>query len=275
MNARMQKFLRAVRSIALVLAAMIAACGDPQRHEPAVGTNSNWLRACAMDAECDDVAMCQCGACTAECNTDADCAALGGAHCARGGDPAVAATCSGDGLGASAGICLPKCAPGGCKDGQACVSESCVLARVPDVAFCAPAASVSAAERTHEDELIALLQQQRQDGGGACGGAALPALHFDPRLLCDARVLAHDIARTRMPSITDSQGLTTEQRMSSAGYDARLWGESFAMQANSAARALELMRMDATLCGRLSSAQYRDVGVGVSGDVYVATFGSE
>src|SRR6185295_17444044 len=102
---------------------------------------SNWLRACAMDAECDDVAMCQCGACTAECSTDADCAALGGAHCASAPDPAVIATCSGDGIGAAAGICLPKCAPGGCKDGQACVHESCVLAQLPDVAFCAPAAS--------------------------------------------------------------------------------------------------------------------------------------
>jgi uncharacterized protein YkwD len=269
MNARMQWWLRALVMV------MFAACGDPQHHEPAVGTNSNWLRACVEDSECDDAAMCQCGACTSQCSSDMDCNALGAAHCAKAGDPAVDAVCTADALGSAAGICLPSCEPGGCKEGQACVAGSCVLARVPDVAFCAPAAAPSAAERTHEDELLALVQQMRTQGGGTCGGAALPALRFDPRLLCDARVLAMDMARTRKLSLTDSEGHTTAQRMSSAGYAARQWGEAFALEANSATRALALMLSDSVNCTQLTSARIRDVGVGVSGDAYVATFGSE
>jgi len=271
MNAQMQWWLRALSIVTLA----VVACGDPQHHEPAVGTNSNWLRACVTSAECDDAAMCQCGACTAQCSDDMDCAALGFAHCAHAGDPAVDAVCTADALGSAAGICLPSCEPGACKEGQACVAGSCVLARVPDVAFCAPAASADATQRTHEDELLALLQQIRTQGGGTCGGQALPALRFDSRLLCDARVLAMDMAKTRSLSLTDSQGHTTQQRMSSAGYDPTQWGESFALQAPSAARALQLMLMDQANCVQLTSARIHDFGIGVSGDVYVATFGSE
>jgi uncharacterized protein YkwD len=257
--------------VASVLGVALCACGDPQRSTPQVGTNSNWLRACTHDADCDDVASCTCGACTAECNTDMDCAALPGAHCARAGDPAAAATCP----GTSASVCLPSCTPGSCGDGQACVAQSCVLDRVPDVAFCAPVLHATAADRTHEDELLAELQQMRASGVAACGGTPAPTLHFDPRLVCDARVLAGDMAKTRSPSVTDSQGRTTEQRFTAAGYAATQWGESFALQAASSARAVELMMSDPTVCQKLASAQYKDVGVGVSGDVYVAAFGSE
>lgn len=271
MNARMPWWLRALSIVTFA----VVACGDPQHHEPAVGTNSNWLRACVTSAECDDAAMCQCGACTSQCSDDMDCAALGSAHCAHAGDPAALAVCTADALGSAAGICLPSCEPGGCKEAQACVAGSCVLARVPDVAFCAPVANAASAERTHEDELLALLQQMRTQGGGACGGMPLPALRFDPRLLCDARVLAGDMAKTRNLSLTDSQGHTTQQRMSSAGYNARQWGEGFAQQAGTAARALELMLADQANCAQLTSPRIQDVGVGVSGDVYVTTFGSE
>lgn len=271
MNAQMQWWLRALVIVTLAF----VACGDPQRSEPAVGTNSNWLRACVKSSECDDAAMCQCGACTSQCNDDMDCSALGSAHCAHAGDPAVDAVCTADALGSAAGICLPSCEPGGCKEGQACVAGSCVLAAVPDVAFCAPVANPATTERTQEDELLALLQQMRTQGGGSCGGMPLPALRFDPRLLCDARVLASDMAKTRSLSLTDSQGHTTQQRMSSAGYNATQWGEAFALQASTAARALQLMLMDQANCTQLTSARIKDFGVGVSGDVYVATFGSE
>jgi hypothetical protein len=35
------------------------------------------------------------------------------------------------------------------------------------------------------------------------------------------------------------------------------------------------MLADATLCMRLTSSDYKDIGVGTSGNVYVAAFGSE
>ena len=75
----------------------------------------------SRDEECDDAAMCQCGACTSQCSGDMDCAALGSAHCAQRRRSGGAAVCTADALGSAAGICLPSCEPGGCKEAQACV----------------------------------------------------------------------------------------------------------------------------------------------------------
>ncbi len=267
MTGRMTKFLRA----GFVLALTLSACGDPPRTTPLVGTNSNWLRECANDGECDDSAMCQCRVCTADCSTDEDCVALPGAHCAPAGNMAAIAICG----GGTDGLCLPSCAPGSCGQDQACVAQSCVPEHLPDVAFCAQAGHAAQADRTHEDELFAMLLNTRESGISGCGSATAPALRFDARLVCAARVLAADMAKTHAQSLTDSQGRTTQQRFNAAGYAATVWGESFAIDAPSTARAVELMLADASICKTLGSARNQDMGVGVSGNVYVAAYGSE
>jgi hypothetical protein len=260
----------------------VGACKDEPPAGPSVGTNSNWLRACASRDECGDLPACECGACTARCTGDDECAAIDDARCALGADPAAWAECESRSPALSAGLCLPRCDPGSCGDGQACVSGACVLAPLPEVAFCADAAAADAGLRTREEELLALLQALRTTGDSRCpagdapGASAVPALRYDARLVCAARVLARDLDATRDPGLMDSQGRTTPQRLMAAGYTPRSWGESFALDARSAAHALELMLSgDSGACARLRDADNGDVGVGGFGDTLVVTIGGE
>lgn len=258
----------------------LCACKDAQPDGPSVGTNSNWLRACSSADECGELPACECGACTARCANDGECSAIEDARCALGADPAAWAECQSRSPELAGGLCLPRCDPGSCGDGQACVSGACVLAPLPATPFCADVAGWDAGARTREEELLALLQTLRTSGGARCAGSAAanpaPALRFDPRLVCAARVWARDIDATRTPGPQDSQGRTTEERMMAAGYTARLWGDSFAVDANSAAHALELMMAgDSGSCARLTDADYTDVGVGGIGDTLVITIGAE
>src|SRR3954469_20843214 len=98
-------------------------CGDPDRQSPSVGTNSNWLRACSSDADCGET-HCRCGACSLACASNADCSTLANARCASGTDAAASSTCTTDTATANAGICLPRCTPGGCTEEQSCVAEA-------------------------------------------------------------------------------------------------------------------------------------------------------
>jgi hypothetical protein len=250
--------------------------GDPT--PPSVGTNSNWLRACSPQDACREPPLCECGACTVACSSDADCSALADARCALTEDPAAWAECGSDSPGFASGICLPRCAPGGCDPGQACVAEACVLAPLPEAALCDAVASRPIEDRTHEEELLALLSEMRS-AGIACGGGTpappVPVPRYDPRLVCAARVLAADIEQTRARSLTDSAGRSTEQRMQAAGYNAVFWSESFALDATSSARALEIMLGDAGSCQRFADARYREIGVGSSGDVHVISLGAQ
>lgn len=264
---------------ALLLVLGLSSCGDPPPAGPSVGTNSNWLRACASDDQCGELPACECGACTSVCGRDQDCSDLADARCALGADPAAWAECGSREPAIGTGICLPRCTPGSCDDGQACVSGACVLAPLPDVPFCAAARAWDAERRADEDELIALIQDMRTRGGAVCGSAAAspssPALRFDPRLLCAARVWALEIERTGAAGPTDSEGRTGQDRLLAAGHSARLWGDSYAVDATSTDRALELMLADADSCRRLNDAAYTDFGVASTGSTYVVSIGAE
>jgi len=264
--------------LGLVLGLLLLACGDPEAPGPKVGSNSNWLRACTASEQCDEAPRCECGACTERCSSDADCAGLGDARCARGDDPAARSACAGVDLG-GAGLCLPRCTPGSCNDGQACVDGACVLAALPEIAFCADVADQDMAARAREDRLLELVQSMRAAGATRCDGAPpaapAPAFRIDPQLICEARVYARELDANGFDGLMDSQGRTPEDRLALVGYRARLWGESFALQTTSAEAALEFMLSQADSCQRLTDSQYVDIGVGSAGDTWLVTIGVE
>lgn len=161
---------------------------------------------------------------------------------------------------------------------QACVAYTCVLNQVPNSSFCTPVASRGQTDRTHEDELLDLLQQTRVAGGATCGtsgATAVAPLRLDARLTCAARAFASDLANTHSTSLTDSQGRDTQARMALAGYQSTAWADSFALDSASAADALTVMLAGASSCPQLVSADYLDVGIGVAGNTYVVTLGSQ
>ncbi len=259
----------------------VAAC-DPDAPEPttpSVGTNSNWLRACAPEDPCGDPPECRCGACTLPCESDADCGGLANARCADGDGLAVLAECGASTDVPGAGFCLPRCAPGSCDQGQACIDEACVLAPLPDVPFCDPVADPEPDARALEEELLARLQDLRAAGGNTCGttAPAAPAagLRFDARLVCAARVLAADLAVTRALSVTDSDGRDTRDRLTAAGHTPSLWADGFALDPADATQALELMRTDDGTCQRLTDGRYDAVGVGAADGVLVITIAAD
>jgi hypothetical protein len=267
-----------LRVCGLLLALAVGACGDPKR-TPTVGSNSNWLQACSADHECGAPTACRCGACTSDCSSDGDCARLADARCALVTDPATWAACQSTQPALTQGICLPRCEPGSCDEGRACVAGACVLAAMPSTDFCAPVSNPGEANRSSEEELLELLQQMRAAGGVTCGAdppsAQLAPLRLDTRLLCAARVFAADLEVTRVESLVDSRGRGSQERLALAGYDFTAWGESFVFDAPSATEALSRMLADADSCSGLTDAVLQDVGVGASGHAYVVTLGAE
>ena len=255
-----------------------------QKPTPMVGSNSNWLTACEAPADCSQELLpeCACGVCTVPCTRDDDCGELLMGRCAVESSAAARSTCEAisraDGAAnVTIGICLPSCTPGQCEAWQACVDGACVLASVPGNAFCEDV-DEGTAETIQEDDLFAQAQQRRGSGELVCGDQAMsvaqPQLRFSAGLRCAARALAIDIDRTRALSVIDSEGRATQDRMQLAGYAATLWGEAFAIQAISAEDALRIMLQDEFTCQRLASADFTDLGVGVSGNVYILTLGA-
>jgi uncharacterized protein YkwD len=196
------------------------------------------------------------------------------ARCAQPTDPAALAECGG--AGGAEGICLPRCTPGSCGPLQACVGGACVLAELPDVPICDPVADPDAAARTLEDELLEAFQGLRT-AGGACDppAPAAAALRFDPRLLCAARVWARDLATGAEPAERDSQGRTTQDRLVAAGFTPTLWADGFAMDAQDASEAVQLMIADAATCDRFTDPDFDAVGVGVVDGVLVITVAAD
>jgi hypothetical protein len=109
--------------LALVFA--VVAC-SPEAG-PEVGSQTNWLIVCDSSAECGDL-ECTCGACTASCESDADCEGLDGASCVAAGNEGSTALCGG--RAAQGGVCLPRCEQS-CEDGTSCVAGVCVPTRIP------------------------------------------------------------------------------------------------------------------------------------------------
>lgn len=250
--------------------ALAAACGD-DKTSPKTGSNSNWLVTCVDESDCASGGACLCGACSRECNDDLDCSSLEGAVCSSVDDAARGTQCGS--AEPSVGLCLPRCEPGSCADGQSCVDGACVLAQLPDAAFCDPARTASQADRGAEEQLLALLQQDRVAGSTACASgetsAAAPPLRLDGRLSCVARVRALDQEATGVTGPNDSEGRDAAERASLAGYEALVWWESYAFNAASGSQAYDRMLTDADSCPELGNPQYTDVGVGKAGDTFV------
>src|SRR6187549_578300 len=119
---------------ACLLALLAFACEEPGSG-PSAGSNSNWLLACSSDRDCQSGVACHCGGCTRECGSDADCSGLDNARCAADSEGAYQSQCRAE-PATSRGICLPRCEPGACGAGRACVSGACVLATLPSSELC-------------------------------------------------------------------------------------------------------------------------------------------
>jgi hypothetical protein len=254
----------------------LLAC-DPASPGPSAGTNSNWLRACEVADGCGAWTSCMCGACTAVCDDDEDCAELPNAHCAPGVDTAARSVCGLE-MANGAGICLPRCEPGDCEEGQLCVAGACVLAPLPDVSFCADVSMADGVDVIGAERLLAQVLRRRQAGELACNGQSLPAappLRLDARLVCAARVFAEDRARSGGRGLVDSQGRTTIERMRMASYDPLYWSEAFAVEAPSIDLALQWMLADEAICADVADLRLVDIGIAGHGDTYVITLGAE
>lgn len=170
------------------------------------------------------------------------------------------------------------CQPGTCGSGQSCVAGSCTLAPLPSVGLCTALGSPDQTQRTREDELLAAFLDVRATGGITCGSASPSAasapLQLDMRLVCEARVLAADMAVTHSRSLIDSEGRSTQERLKLVGYAYNTWAENFEPQGSSASVAMNRMLADTAQCARLTDPQFSDVGVGNSGNVYVITLGT-
>jgi len=93
---------------------------------------------------------------------------------------AVQSQCAAETSAVSVGLCLPRCTPGACPSGQACIAGSCVIHELPAVGLCAPVAERPEADRVAEESLLELVQQMRTQGGVAPEPPA-PEVDEDPR----------------------------------------------------------------------------------------------
>jgi hypothetical protein len=115
---------------AVLLAAtlLLASWGCEESHGPSsTGGNTNWLRECSSDAQCD-LGVCLCGVCTALCETSASCQAPGEVE-ARCVDPSmrgIASACAEDDE-RTRSVCLASCEDtSDCDRGQRCLQGACV-----------------------------------------------------------------------------------------------------------------------------------------------------
>lgn len=110
-----------VRPLAIGLVCVFWGCSEPE----ASGTNTNWLRACQDSTECGSFG-CACGHCTSSCESDADCAAVGGICSST---ESTLAECRGT---VTERLCLPPCdASGRCEAGQICYRGACTHTLAP------------------------------------------------------------------------------------------------------------------------------------------------
>lgn len=255
-----------------------AGCSEPAS-TPQVGSNTNWLTACEVSADCAGALGCNCGVCSQPCDSDAECSNFPSTVCLPESDNAANALCGGSVTWTSQGICLPSCEPGGCGDNLTCALGTCVPLSISNSTFCSPVAASTSESRTHEDELALAVEQARSTGGLTCGNgtviAAMAFVRMDPRLTCSARVLAQDLAATGSQSLTDSVGRSTSDRLGLAGYQPRSWAEGYARDTTSASAALTLMLADADFCTGFANASLADMGTGYVDNTYVLTLAVE
>lgn len=115
----------------LALAALgVATWGCSPNPEPQTGSQTNWLRACAADADCQSQ-TCYCGVCTHSCDVELACGDLPGASCVAADDSGAVALCGGSQPIAGA-LCLPRCGSVVCAEGQSCLAGVCVPISKPN-----------------------------------------------------------------------------------------------------------------------------------------------
>ena len=109
----------------LVVVVALWALGCEDTDGAALGGETNWLKSCAVDSDCS-VGSCVCGACSAECEGEAQCGDLPGAVCVADGEQAFDGQC-GTAVAPPAGLCLPDCSDADCGAGQRCEGGACVV----------------------------------------------------------------------------------------------------------------------------------------------------
>jgi hypothetical protein len=121
----MKAFDRWILAAALIALGLAASCHQSRR---ASSGNTNWLRACTADSDCDLGFSCACSVCTRPCDQTPECAASGEA--VRCTDPSAGEAgdlCAAELIADRAGICLRAC--GGdddCEPGQTCQAGGCI-----------------------------------------------------------------------------------------------------------------------------------------------------
>ncbi len=110
------------KPVFLALVAASALACEPGA--PKTDSQTNWLRSCQIDAQCEDDLACFCGVCTRPCEQGESCSGLDGSECVPSSDSGTVAVCGGE-PSTSAGLCLPRCEDGSCAPGQMCVSGVC------------------------------------------------------------------------------------------------------------------------------------------------------
>jgi O-glycosyl hydrolase len=108
----------------LFLALLVAGLLGCEPGAPKTDSQTNWLRSCQIDSQCDDDLACFCGVCTRPCEAGETCSGLEGSECVPSSDSGTVAICGGE-PSTSAGLCLPRCEDGSCAPGQMCVSGVC------------------------------------------------------------------------------------------------------------------------------------------------------
>jgi glucuronoarabinoxylan endo-1,4-beta-xylanase len=111
----------------VLLGALALGCGSPSHHAEIIDSQTNWLKACQIDSQCEPTLSCVCGVCTKSCDDDSTCTntkPLKGMSCVQSDDPAVVAQCSGA-RPSQPGLCMPRCSDTGCGDRQMCVAGAC------------------------------------------------------------------------------------------------------------------------------------------------------
>ena len=92
----------------LCLLGLVAGC-KADRPGPSLGSDTNWLRACSSDGQCDSSA-CRCGVCTRSCRQAADCgAAAAGRLCIEAGELSETSCRLAFSEASSGGFCSQPC----------------------------------------------------------------------------------------------------------------------------------------------------------------------
>lgn len=261
-------------ALAFLLAGwIIPACGQSDAG-PRASSNSNWYVTCEPSGECGEESVCLCGACSAECGDDSDCAQLEGAVCRTRGQLAISTQC---GASPPLGMCLPPCSPGSCDAGQSCVDGACVLVTLPPNDLCAPVAAPSDEDRRAEEELFALFQKARVDGSLPCteGVAPAPPFRLVGELVCAARIKARDQEDSGVNSSEDSLGRTAADRIELAGHTGTGWQEDNLSGVENPREAFDRIVSDPDDCPDYGDSARTSLGIGVVGGNYVVTMSGD